>query len=321
MPITIPVRNETDAWDLLENAIKGILPKDTFQLDIGDWTKLSITLNGEHYNSSITPVMMEAFIDLQKNIYRLFGKIYYNNPNSNILTKDQRNALEIMIKVSPGSSELVAELKDAVKKITAGAVNKMEAKHYVIIIIAAMLCTTSYVCWKEYIQLHDEANKAGIQVNLSHEETRRLEIVTSAMEQVPYVGELRADADEFRNKVLKGAKSADNLHIAGQILNKEQVSRLVKSTRSRSIEARLDGNYKIIKVDSSDIDKFTVVLMDNTGYHFPAILQNDTVNKERNMDKLQEAEWNRNYINLEVNGRKVRGEVTTATILGIKEDI
>ena len=83
---------------------------------------------------------------------------------------------------------------------------------------------------------------------------------------------------------------------------------------------QLDGDYKIIKVDSSDIDHFKVTLMDKKGTTFNAVLQNGTVSKSRNMTRLQEAEWNRSYINLEINGRAVRGDVTTATIMGIKDE-
>jgi hypothetical protein len=316
----IPVQNEAAAWRLLDDAIKGKLPKEAFQLDIGDWTNLNMKFVGYQFDSSLTPTMMEAFIELQKSIYRLFGKLYYNNYQSRIITDEQRKALEIIIKVSPGSSDLTAILNDAVQKLTSGAINKLEAKHWVIILLSGILGITSTVMWKDYLKTQGEIKNADVHVNLSREETKRLDIVTAAMKEVPHATAVRSDSNEFKNSVLKSAKSADNIQIAEQTLNKTQVSKMVKNTRTQSIEARLDGKYKIIKVDSSDIDKFTVVLQNRRGDYFPAVLQNDTVSRSRNMERLQEAEWNRNYINLEVNGRKVRGEVTKATILGIKED-
>lgn len=319
--IRIPVPNEAAAWKLLDDAINGRLPKETFQLDIGDWANFHLKFKGAKFDSSLTPGMMDAFIDLQKNIYRLFAKLHYNDARSIILTDDQRSALEIMIKVSPGSSDLTAIFKDAIEKLTLGAINKMEAKHWVIILLVGILGLTSKAMWKDYLASQNEDKKAELNVSMSKLELEKMALVAAASKQVPHVASMREDANEFRNKILKSAKSADEIEVAGQTVNKAQAAKLVRKTRTASTELRLDGEYRIIKVDSSDIDHFTVALMDKKGRSFQAVLQNGTVSKAKNMQRLQTAEWERNYINLEINGREVRGEVTTAVIMGIKDEV
>lgn len=317
--LKISIPDETSAWKLLDDAINGKLPDETFQLEFGDWTKFHLKYSGAKFDSTMTPSMMDAFIELQSNIYRLFAKLYYNNPHANVLTNDQRAALEIMVKVEPGSSEITAILKDAVDKITLGAINKMEAKHYVIIMLVGILAFTSDSAWKAYLKSQDEVQKADANIAMSQLEADKMKIVANAAKQEPYVISIAADANEFKNKVLKSAKSADEIHVAGQTLTKVQAAKLSRSSRTASTEARLDGTYKIIKVDSSDIDHFTVTLEDKQGRTFRAVLQNGTLGKSKNMEKIQNAEWNRNYINLEINGKTVRGEVTTAVIMGVKD--
>jgi hypothetical protein len=317
----ISVPDEASAWQLLDDAIHGKLPKEAFQLDFGDWAEFHLKFKGAKFDSSLTPGMMDAFIDLQNNIYRLFAKLYYNDARARILTNDQRKALEIMIKVSPGSSDLTAIFKDAIEKLTLGAINKMEAKHWVIILLVGILGLTSRAMWKDYLGSQSEDKKAELNVSMSKLELEKMALVAAAAKQEPHVISMRTDADEFRNKILKSARSADEIEVAGQIVKKEQAVKLVRKSRTTSTEVRLDGEYKIIKVDSSDIDHFTVALMDKQGRSFPAVLKNDTVSKSKNMERLQTAEWNRNYINLEINGREVRGEVTVATIMGIKDEI
>lgn len=318
---TIPVPDEASAWQLLHDAISDKLPDGTIQLEFGDWPVLHLKYKGERFDSSLTTSVMEGFIELQQNIYRLFAKLNYNDSRSRVLTLDQRKALEIMIKVNPGCSELSAFLNFAIEKITSGAINKMEAKHWVIILLAGILGLTSSSVCKSYLQSQNEIKQTDLKVSLSREETKRLEIMASAVRQVPYVASMHQDAEEVKNKFLKSTRSADSIVISGQEIQRDQALKLVRKPRAASIECRLDGEYRIIKVDSSDIDHFTVVVMGRDGKSFHAVLQNDTVSKSRNMERLQEAEWKRNYISLEINGREVRGEVTTATILGIKHEI
>jgi hypothetical protein len=59
---------EADAWRLLEDAVGGLLPKELFKVEMGDWPELSIRLEGAKFDSSLTTKMMDALIDLQKNI-------------------------------------------------------------------------------------------------------------------------------------------------------------------------------------------------------------------------------------------------------------
>lgn len=316
---TLTIPDEAAAWALLSDAINDRLPDGTLHLEFGDWVQLHLKYSGIKFNSTITPGMMDAFIDLQSNIYRLFAKLHYNNPQAKVLTNEQRAALEILVKVEPGSSEITALFKDALDKITLGAINKMDAKHYVIIILAGILSFASTTAWKDYLKSQDESKKAELNIAMSQLEADKMKIVQAAAKQEPYVISMTSDANEFRNKVLKSAKSADSIHVAGQTLTKVQAAQLTRSSRTASTEVRLDGTYKIIKVDSSDIDRFNVTLESKEGKSFRAELQNGTLAKSKNMDKIQAAEWNRSYIDLEINGKEVRGEVTVATIMGVKE--
>ena len=314
---TISINNERDAWNLLERAIKDLLPDDTIQLAMGNWPEIHLKFSGAKFNSTITTSMMEAFIDLQKNIYRLYAKLQYNEARSVLLTDDDRRALNIFVQVSPGSTETTIDLKDAFKKLVEGAINKMEAKHFVILAMIGALSYSANSMWKDYLNSQNEIKKAELHIALSTEETRRLQIFAEATKQVPHVNSLAAGANEFRNKVLKSAKSADSIEVAGQHISREQATNLVRSSRTQSEEVRLDGVYRIVKVDSSNPDYFKVYLVDKDGKGFPAVLDDETITKAKNRELLQEAEWNKKTIRLMINGTKVRGDVTSARIIDV----
>ncbi len=315
---TLPVFNEEDAWSLLQAALAGKLPDDTFEIDMGDWADIHFHFKGPALNSTLTTSMMEAFIELQNNIYRVYAKLHHDSGTARTLTADEKHALNILIQVSPGSTQTKAILKDVVKKLVQGAVNKMQARHYVIIAMSGILALTSRSMWKDYLSVQSEAKKADLHIALSKEESRKLEIFSDAMKQVPHVASIKSDADEFRNKVLKTSKSADNIVIAGQEISKDQAKLLVRSTRSSAAEVQLNGEYRILKVDSSR-SEFRVELLGADGKPFWADLQDITIAKERNKELIQAAEWNKKPIYLLVNGTAVRGEITTAKIIDVKE--
>ncbi len=319
---TIDISTESDAWLLLENTLAGKIPidADIFHLNIGSWPVFHLKVDGGKFQSSIGTKMMMAFIDLQANIYRTYAKMQHDVANGRLLSNEEKSALELMVEVNKGSSEYKALLADIGKKIVEGAIPKMEGKHFVILGMTAILSWSSSSVIKEYLVGQTDHKKMELQLSLSKEETRRLELMKEASKQVPYVGVNTVLTEEFINKIFKGALTANYITIGGQTFNKKQVSELVRSERSTSEEVRLDGEYRILKVDSSKINFFKVELQDTTGKRFWAILQDATVTKENNQAYLQKAEWSKQPIKLMVNGTKVKGEISTAFILDVNDD-
>lgn len=317
---TIKLMTEADAWNFLETTLKGKIPieADLFQLSIGNWPVLHLKLEGEKFHSSITSKMMTAFLDLQKNIYRTYAKMQYDLGNGRLLTNDEKAALELVVEVNPGSSEYFAKFEELGKKLVEGAIHKMEGRHFVILGVVGLLCWSSTTVINGYIASQVDAKKSEVQLALSKEESRRLEIMKEAGRQVPYVNVSREMSEEVINKMFKGAVSANSISIGGHKYTKQQVVEIVRPERTISNETRLDGTYRILKVDSSKADFFKVELQGENGKRFWAVLQDATVTKERNKELLQEAEWSKSPIDLMINGREVKGEISSAAILDVK---
>lgn len=318
----IDLLTESDAWVLLENALLDKIPvnTETFKLNIGKWPVLHLKVNGSRFHSSVNTKMMAAFIELQNNIYRTYAKMQYDVASGRLLSNEDKFALELMVEVGPGSSEIKVSLEDLAKKIVEGAIHKMEGKHFVILGIAGILIWSSSSVIKEYISSQTEQKKIEAQISLSKEETRRLEVMKEATKVVPYVGISKMMSDEVINKILKGSLQAESITIGGHTLDRKQVGQLIRAERSISNEVRIDGEYRILKVDSSKSNFFKVELQDiNTFRTFLAVLQDSTVTKEKNKELLQEAEWNKKPINLAINAREVKGDITSAVILDVKD--
>lgn len=317
----LTIENEATAWNVLEETLRGTIPidADVFKVKISSWPEIRLKVCGPQFHSSITPKLMEAFLALQKNIYRTYAKLHYNQANGRIVTLEDRSALELVVEVHPGSSEIAAQLGNIGQKLLEGAINKMGAKDFLILGLAGIVTWGGVSAWNGYLATQAGMKDGDVKIALSKEESHRMEIMQEATRQVPYVAVAKAESEEVFNKVLKGSVSAHNVYIGGQQLTGKQVQELIRPERTPSQEVRLDGEYRILKVDSSNPDFFKVELSDGINKKFWAVLQDATVTKEKNKRLLQDAEWNKTPINLMINGREVRGEISSAFILDVKE--
>jgi len=93
---------------------------------------------------------------------------------------------------------------------------------------------------------------------------------------------------------------------------------MVRQERAKAKEDRIDGLFRIIRVDSSRTDSFYVTVRDLATFdQFTAEVQ-DTLSG-RNKKCIQNAEWNRLPVYLKINVKKIRGAITRATVLSAKD--
>ena len=80
---------------------------------------------------------------------------------------------------------------------------------------------------------------------------------------------------------------------------------------------RLDGEFRILQVDSSDPTQFKVKVQNQkNGEELEAIVQDDSLD-QHNRTILQTAEWLRQPVSLKINARQLRGKYKDATILEV----
>src|SRR5690606_7981801 len=103
---SIVVRNDQDALALLEQLIEGADIKYE-QVTFEDWPRLQLNVKGERYNSTITPELMKAFLELQSAINKSYALARYSASSRN-LRDAEREELKLVVKVSEGSSEFFA---------------------------------------------------------------------------------------------------------------------------------------------------------------------------------------------------------------------
>ena len=317
----LAISSEDDAWKTIKDTISGAIELDHFDFSFDNWPILDITLKGEQFQSSMTTKVMESFIELQRDIYRAYAKLRYNVPNANRLSVEEKQALEIVIKVKAGSTGLQASLAKAMKAFAKEAANKMESKHIVMVVLGAGLLWTGHAAWNNYLDHEVEIKQLDIQTFSDEQETKRMKLLQGIIADRPVLQTIQEDSKETYNKFFKSTSNAESIHIAGAEIAQETVKEIAKTTRETPKEIRLDGACKIRKVDSSKLGVFIVyVEYLPDGRTFPAEINEDFLAKRDTFKSLiREAEWDKKTIHLTMNCREKRGEVTQAIILGVEK--
>lgn len=326
------IRSEDDAFNLLQELVR-----KEGQFDIGDldvqfsgWPNLEIYAKGERYQQTISPAMMKSFLALQSAVYRSYALSKYNSPNVNKLTKQEKEALEIRVKVEKGSSNFSLDLQKLAEHFIDGAMGKMTGDQLLIVMITAMLLLFGHIAIKQILehrrQVRTEELSAGTQreqlavmQTMTQEETKRAELMQKLVQENSKIDNLYRIAYDANMDMLKGLETAELSNFQGVPLNAEQAHLLVQNARRKSNQIRLDGKFRILGVDSSLKSDFKLrVLSLESHEEFVAQVQEKDLTMSATA-KLQQAEWERRPIMLHINASEQHGQIKKAVIVAVGE--
>ncbi|MDP3322666.1 MAG: hypothetical protein Q8S71_03865 [Hydrogenophaga sp.] len=317
----LKITSEEDAFAFLKKALENEI-SDDIKITFDNWPKITIELEGEGYNSTLTPSIMSALLELQQGLNRTYAKLALDR-NTRHLTDDERKSLEFKAKVEDGCTHITVDLQDIALKIIDKIGDKMTGNEITIVVVTAIIAWSSVALLKAYIA--SKADGKAIeqdtikQVMLSEQETARLKVFADAVTGRPALESIEKDAKKTSISMLKGISDADSIEINGISINKEDAKLLSSNARAESSSIQLNGNYYILSVDTSATDEVKIrVLHLDSQREFIARFKDNTLDKTQ-IAKLQEAEWTRpkNKVYLSVNATELRGNITTAIIVSV----
>ena len=317
---TLQIESEDDAWQILQAALEGRISPDLAEINFKGWPTFHLKLRGEGFQSALTPRIMDAFMQLQRDIYRTYAQVYLGKPSAAALTNEEKAALDFFVQVGPGSTDVKAIFEKAMDKLTTGIVGKMEAKHWTIVLVSVAVMWGASSCLNTYLQ--DQKDQRQIQAQQFAQEIdfKRNALLVQAMDMRPELRETREDMNEFYNTLLKVSLRADSVEMGGHTISKGLAKDLVRKTRERSQEVQLNGACRILKVDSSKPKGFFVDIRLEDGRTCTAELQEGFITqREKNLAVIRDAEWQKKPILLTINGHELRGEITKAVIIDATE--
>ncbi|KZY98737.1 MAG: hypothetical protein CMH97_10460 [Oceanospirillaceae bacterium] len=326
----ITIRSEQDAAALLERYFDNEIDQSTpLSIQFDGWPVLTMRLEGEGFDQSITPSVMKGFIELQSAIYKAVAIERYG-PGGR-LSQAERDELEFKIKVGKGSSIYNIDLQSLATTLINKAVPTMDPTTAAVTIVSLALVWAGRSAWNSYLdnrkniradELKSEVEREHLQTLqfMSEEETKRMALLQRVIEQVPTVDNASRLTDDARGDVLKMLRRTESASIGEIDLDPEIAMTLAKNARRKSVEVRLDGEYRIIKNDITDPDAFKVRLRNTKNKsEVEARVQDDSVN-DALKNRIQQAEWLREPIKLRINAKSLDGEIKNAVVIGLQEE-
>lgn len=320
------IESEDQAWEILEKILSGeIEVKSTKDFQLGDWASVSLYIPGKQYDSSMTTYMMSGWVEAQRSIYRSYALVASGTADARILTDIDKDRLEIVVHVASGSSDQDAELGDIIAQIVQSAVNKMEPWQIITLVLSLGLLYTGGSVLRTWIEAKKEEKIAETSSkNITNaldtvkfavaSDAQKRTIMDTAVQKVPVMQDLSDEADMARLALVKHASKTD-AKLNGVDLPSEVTSKITRESRAETTDERLDGSYKVLKVDTTVPDGFRVLIEDTkSGDTFQAGVQ-DVMATAEDREIIRDAEWSKVPVRLKVNAKRRRGEVVEATIM------
>lgn len=317
----LKISSEGDAFDLIKKALTDQIGEQPCKLIFENWPILTIKLEGEGYDSTITPDMAEALVSLQHALDRSYARLVHDLATSRGLSLEEREALKFKAKVESGSSLIEINLGEWAERVGLALTEKMTPTQLVMMVATVAAIAGSTVAYKDFLDARSEDKKveAGMKerVLLSQEETKRHALLVQALTGSPKLADAAQDFDQARVKLLKGVGDADTLTVSGITLNREEANTVARSKRSESKDIQANGQYKILDVGLSHENEVRLKVSDaKTGREFVASFTDDSLNQSQ-IAMLQNDVWKRKPIYLSINATELRGQITTAVVVGV----
>lgn len=317
----VAVNGEQAAFQQISKALADQFDGAAVSFVFDNWPKLELKLEGKGYNSTITPDVAEVLVNLQHALNRAYARAVHHSTNARKLTAEERRTLQFKAKVERGSSLINVDLGPYAQQLATALAGKMNANDIIITVLGLGAMVGSVVAWKAWLGHKSEDNKVEAatkeRIALSQEETKRHEVLATALSHKPQLDFARQDLDDLRRDVLKAVADANTVAVNGLQFTANEARALANTPRTESQDVQLNGHYVIQKVDLSDpvIIRLNVKSSDSHDEFTATLKRGGLEDQER--ERLESGAWNRRRLYMAINGTRLRGEVTSANIVSV----
>lgn len=326
------IKGEEDAWKILESALQnklGELPG--VHVVWKGWPTLNIHLSNVPEDGTISSSTMAAILELQKSLYKTHVLLANGSDNLRSLSRSEREQFELRLKVEKGSSDLSINLSEIISKYGNDVIAKMTGTELLILVLGLALIYAGKLVISEAIKAKTEQRKlssddektrqmlSNYQSQLDND-TKRYELLVQALEQKPVLKQIEQSATAARDEIVRAVADEGGGSIQHIPLPREVATEISSVSRAQSSEAKLVGQYRVSRVDTTVPDGFRVTLEDIKSGELVTASLFDAVVSAEHRRALQDAEWRKRPVYVEMTGRKLRGKIIDAKIVSVTSD-
>ncbi|MFM2480144.1 hypothetical protein [Celerinatantimonas sp. YJH-8] len=323
---TISIGNEEDALNLLKQLIDGYEIEHIENIELKSWPKFVIHIQGEDFKGTIPTRIMPALLNLQKEVHKVYCISNYGDDNLRHLTKDDREKLELVVKVNDGSSIFETLLQDPILKTLQDAVGKMTPSEITLVLIVFGVCATSVVFWRSWLAQKGKEKELEQTIELSQLEKEKMEIVQRAAKHNPACDLIMQGLGDLRSDILTKLRPQDKLEVSADtadenlpsfMITGDTANELVSKPREKAVERKIEGEYFLRAADFSKIDHVRLDVEDiKTGYQFHADVPLGVLGADQE-EALKDHSWERHPIQLAMLVKERHGYYSSAKVISV----
>lgn len=316
------ISSEEQAFQILQRALAGELDNEVISgIKFDGWPKVNITLAGVGYDSTITPELAQAFLQVQQAVNRAYARVVHHATNGRVLKSAEKESLRLKAKVEKGSTELTVDFGNAVETIAREVIGKMTGPELIITILGLGTIWAAKSAYAHYLNSRSQDKVVDAQsakeIAMTEQHTKQMEIIAKALTERPVLVHASNDFDDARHEMLKAVADAKSISVQGLTLSKDSAKAIASSHREESKEVQLNDVYVILSVDHSKEDEVRLGLSRaKDGIEFSAKFEDKSL-KQDQIQKLKDAQWDRSKVYLSINANELRGEITKATVISV----
>ena len=308
----IIIQNEEDAYQILQRAHNGELGPYS-EIIFDGWPTLNIYLKGNKFHQSLTPTIMRGLLEFQKGIYQSFASAKYNHPTKR-LSEAEKKDLEIRVNVSKGSSDLDINYNEIALKLVEQIGGRMDPVHVLITVVTIAVLYFGTSAFKTFLEtrkdvrvkeISDETHRKSIEALsfAGEQETKRAQIIAELAASDHRIDNIARIASQAQNGIIKSMAGAEASSIEGIPMSPDIAESLTRHPKRKASEVRLDGIYRLVKIDWSDPLKLKIKAINtNNKLTIDAEVQDDSLTGQYK-EALRAAEWSRSPVMLKINAK------------------
>lgn len=316
----IVISDAETAWAVFQAAVAREGLPDKFVLEFRGWPNFEMNVKGRDWDSTVPTRVMGPLLEIQKDINRKYVEIAYGSANLKKLRDEDRDRLELVVKVAKGSSDYKAPLDEQFNVLVSKAVEKMDSIDIAITIIGIALVWGGVEISRAWIARRQKEVDANVTVELSKQETERLRIFSEATKRSPTLIESRQDYEDSQNRLLKSLKPSDSAEFKGVQLSGHDAKEITQQERARAEDEDISGVFRVLANDASKGADFKVKLSRvSDGLTLNATVPFELDLKQREL--IQKAEWSKGQFLVQVciSAKILRGSINDALVYSVSE--
>ncbi len=297
-------------------------------IEFGDWVSPKIYIPRPAVDSTVSSSYMEAFLVLQKEINRFAATVRFGAPHTRKLLPQDRRDLEILVRVSGGSSDLSPLTREPLVKFMNMMVEKFTGRQAAVVILGLAILLCGYFGFSAWLEQQKQIKLAELKSKEHIEHLSSMRFVTEEqfrlfkmiLDRLEKQGKIGVHTQEFIDTIfysfLGAAAKTENSIINYQSIYAEDAVALRVSARRKLDHRVLREKLRVVTMDTTEAIDEMVLMRIATGERYKMKLS-ETLFMPDDRIKLFEALESREELGVELSLKEVDGDVKSVVFLRV----